>query len=212
MKKSLLILILLLAPVIAFCQNISYGIFGGLNETRIPAMFYKNESYANVTQSGLSIGFVSDIKLGTMLSFQPGVYYTIKGGTTKNDTVEISTGIPRSVGTTKMSVGYAEIPLNLLFNAKVARATFFAGGGPYFGLKAGSSTNFKGSVEGANSNADYSPPLKSTDLGFDITGGIKLANGFTLKITYEKSFSSIYDDQPGAKNQTINYAIGYFFK
>jgi len=212
MRKILLILVFIFATATAFCQKISYGAFIGLNETSVP-MTYKNEAYANVTLGGFSIGGVVDLKFAKFLSLQPGLYFTRKGGETLHDTIEFSGAKPRTPLTTKMHLNYGEIPLNLLFNGQVAGATFFAGGGPYFAIKFSTKLFYNNGVDGSFvESPDYPPKLNGTDLGYNILGGIRFAKGLTLRVAYEKSMGTVYNGQPGVKNQGFNFSAGYFFK
>ncbi|HWD89084.1 MAG TPA: outer membrane beta-barrel protein [Mucilaginibacter sp.] len=212
MRKAALILIFSLTSGFAFCQDTkSYGIFIGLNETSVP-MFYLGKTFANITQGGFSIGGVADIHLGKFFSFQPGLYYTRKGGATLHDTIELNTGVPKNTGSEKLDIYYGEIPLNLVFNVSVAGASFFTGGGPYLAARFGSKFLFKIDNDVYNETSYYGFQLSSTDLGYNIIGGIRFAKGFTLRAAYEKSLVSVYAGQPGAKNQGFNFSAGYFFK
>ncbi|MBS1530669.1 MAG: PorT family protein [Bacteroidetes bacterium] len=214
MRKVLLFLIFSLASSVAFCQDTTkFGIFAGLNETSVP-MVFQGRPYANATQGGFSIGGVADIGLSKFLSFQPGLYYTRKGGATLHDTIYLNTGVPKNAGSDKLYLYYGEIPLNFIFHVPLAGATVFAGGGPYLALEFDSKLLFKVDGEGETYNqSPYNPPeVSDTDLGYNIIGGIRFAKGITVRVTYEKSFGTIYAGQSSAKNQGLNFSVGYFFK
>src|SRR5579872_4310252 len=108
MRKLLLTFAFILPVTCALCQHISYGAFVGLNQTSVP-MIYNGKPFANSTQGGYSIGGVANIKLGKFLSFQPGLYFTRKGGTTLHDTIYVNIGVPKNPGRDKLEIYYGEI-------------------------------------------------------------------------------------------------------
>ncbi|HWD89083.1 MAG TPA: porin family protein [Mucilaginibacter sp.] len=209
MKKTLLFLVFTFISTFTFCQDTKpFGIFIGLNATNatMPAGYTQDYSALKV---GYSIGGVADIRLGKFLSFQPGLYYTMKGGSTEDDNVEVSIGLPNSSGTTKLIIDYIEVPFNVIFNTKGEGTTFFAGGGPYAAVKLSSVLKFN---DGNETDIFGSPDLNTADIGYNIMCGVRFAKGFALRIAYGRSLTSIYREQPGMKNGGINFSAGYFFK
>jgi hypothetical protein len=212
MRKLLFFFVFLLISVCCRAQGVSYGIFAGFNETKIP-INYLGKQYANVTQSGYSLGGSVDIKMGKFFSFQPGLYYMTKGGTTANDSVEVSTGIGRSQGISRLILHYGEMPLNFLFNLKTADGTFFIGGGPYLAVNFHTSSIFHIGGGGGDSYPEPYPfpALNTGDVGFNTLVGYSFDNCFTLRFGYTRSLSSL-SDQGDVRNQGFNFSAGYFFR
>ena len=98
MKKVLILAACVLISTCAYSQTIGYGIDAGLNITKVPMTLGKPQY--NNSQAGFHArGFV-DIQFGSF-SFQPGLMFKVKGGATKPDSAEVSTGITTpAVGTT----------------------------------------------------------------------------------------------------------------
>lgn len=76
------------------------------------------------------VGLVSDLPLGSFISFQPGILFTGKGSKTQSGDASTNN---YSKATTNPY--YIEVPANLVFKAPIGNsAKLFVGAGPYLGV------------------------------------------------------------------------------
>jgi len=171
MKKALLMLICGSATLIATAQKkedpkSSLIIKGGLNFANVSTTSNGRVDDAN-TLTSFHAGFVGDLYLAPILSFQPGLLVTGKG--TKSQS-----GQPSDANYFKATTNpiYLEIPANFVFKIPIAsNAKIYAGAGPYLGIGVAG----KNKVEG-----------KVSDVAFENKSNIKWSNDDPTTLNYEE--------------------------
>jgi hypothetical protein len=216
MKKILILTAFIFISAGVYSQTIGYGIDAGLNITKVPMTLGKPQY--NNSQAGFHAGGFVDIKFGSF-SFQPGLSFTVKGGATKPDSAEVSTGISTpAVGTTHLLIDYIEIPLNFFYRIKTDNGNIFLGGGPYFALGVHASNEFHGTYAGGSVNqenvvefgSNY-PGINSKDFGINGIVGARVKNIY-ISAGYGKSLVNISVINNNVKNQGYSFSLGYFIK
>ncbi len=190
MKKALLVLSFIATSVsFVFAQQsgVKFGIKGGVNFSSLTASGggYSINS-GNVTS--FHVGGVADISLSDVLSVQPGVLYSNKGAS----------------GST---LGYIEVPVNLIYSSGSGSGKFFFGAGPYFGYGVSASN---GNKFGSGTNDVANP-----DFGINILAGYRLESGLAFNVNYGYGLANLNNDKSSGytvKNSVTSISIGYFFQ
>ncbi|MFI5186457.1 MAG: OmpA family protein [Chitinophagales bacterium] len=136
MKKSGLILLILLLAVLFSNSQLRVGIAGGPSVSSVkeinnlPGWDSIRNNYSSRT--GIHVGFIADIRLSrkSKFYFQPGVFFYNKGRkyTAPNDTI----GAIKTY-TFSQFLNYMDMPLNLVLKLSLGqKVRFILGGGPYF--------------------------------------------------------------------------------
>jgi len=168
-------------------------------------------------------GVIADFALADYCSFQPGLFYSSKGARIKAFGTDPNTGAQIPV-TVSSHLNYLEVPLNLIYKAKVGKGKFFGGFGPYLaygiagkvkgkneasGLTTEIDVKFKNQTTGT-SNAVYVKPF---DLGINIPVGYELDMGLLFSANFSLGLinTSPYQNET-EKNYYLGLSVGYLFK
>jgi hypothetical protein len=189
MKKTLLLFGLIAGAFsFSFAQSsVKFGIKGGVNFASLTASGggYSINS-GNIT--GFHVGGIADIPLGNF-SLQPGLLYSTKGAS----------------GST---LGYIEVPVNLLYNTGSGSGKFFFGGGPYLGYGVSASN---GNKFGSGTNDIANP-----DFGLNVLAGYRLESGLAFSAGYGLGLANLNNDKSSGnitvKNNVTSLSISYFFQ
>jgi hypothetical protein len=173
-------------------------------------------------------GIVGDIPLGSVISFQPGVFFTGKGS-------KLEKGDPSSSTYFKETFNpyYIEIPANLVLKAPLGSTThFFIGAGPYLGVGIGGKTKLEGKLAGFSINGEKSieysnddptttneeegagfGKLKRFDYGLNGTAGIEgktivLSAGYGYGLAKLPSGSNSNADDNN-KHRVLSFTVGF---
>lgn len=162
------------------------------------------------------VGLVSDIPLGSVLSFQPGILFTGKGAKTQSG--DASTNNYSKATTNPF---YIEVPANLVFKAPIGtNAKLFFGAGPYLGVGVSGKTKienvrpllgkseFERNIEFSNDDPttlDYEEGagfgiMRRFDYGFNGLAGIE-GKSIVLGVNYGLGMAKL---QSGANNNEDN--------
>lgn len=182
--------------------------------------------------TSFQVGIVGDLKLGSgFLSLQPGLLYTGKGSKVQNGTAGQSGYFKQT-----FNPMYIEVPLNLVFKARLSRtARFFAGAGPYAAVGIGGKvktegTNILGQTYNRERDIEYSNDDPTTlnqeegaglylirrfDYGLNGTAGIE-GKSLVLGVNYGLGLAKL---QSGAnsgadnnnKHRVLNFSLGFKF-
>lgn len=202
----------------AYAQTVHYAVSIGLNDTKSSLFLMKPRS--DHYQAGVRTGVMADIKFGS-LSIQPGIFYSQKGGKTKNDSSEVSTGIlTPAIGNTKLILNYLELPVNFLYHIPNHHGNFFFGGGPYFALGLHAGSRFKGKYAGETVDQAFNEEfgtggyakVKKGDFGANGMVGYQFKNGLMISGGYGGSLINISSIGGSIKNQGFNLSAAYFIK
>ena len=164
---------------------------------------------------GIRTGIRTDIVLAGHFNVQPGIFYV-------NNNMGGSHLIGGAYPT--MTVRTVEIPLNIVYKARVSRVnTPFIGVGPYMGLNVG------GKVTIPPGDMPYPMPtiirqlqvgphatddIKMVDAGLSFIAGLQLANGFYTRVLFQKGLTNL---QPQGttdallKRMNFGFSLGYLF-
>jgi hypothetical protein len=225
MKKTLLIAALALMAGAATAQQnkVSWGIKASYTFAKISASVTDPTfgSFSGNSGNLKSFGFgaFAEIYLGPKGSFQPGISYVRKGGTSITDDTDFSSG-ETVVSHDKTNFDYLEVPLNFLYNVPLKSGKVFIGMGPYLAM--GLSAKNKTDVTSASGNTSSSSQsitfgsgvneLKRMDLGinalagFRFDSGLEIGGGMGFGLSNLSNVSSVK-----THNQTISISAGYFF-
>ncbi len=149
MKKALLMLLCGSAVLIATAQENENehksGVIlkAGLNSANISITDDGRVDDAKSLKS-FHVGFIGDMHLGSILSFQPGILFTGKGSKTQ-------TGQETDANYFKSTANpfYLELPDNLVLKFPLAaNAKIYAGAGPYFAVGIAGKNKVEGKVGG----------------------------------------------------------------
>jgi len=189
MKKSLLLISLIGTMSIAFAQSVKYGIKAGVNFSNLSASFSGSSgggSASSDNTTGFNVGAVADIGLGDF-SIQPALLFTTKGAS----------------GTT---LGYIEVPVNVLYNVKTPAGKLFFGAGPYLGYGV---TGSNGTTYGSGPNDIGNP-----DYGISFLGGHRFSSGIAISAGYDLGLANLNNYQSSSlslNTRSISVSVGYFF-
>lgn len=182
-------------------SQVRLGVRAGLNFDRQKYSF-NNISQTSDSKLGFHLGAVVDVPLSSCaaslpgwLYFQPGLYFTTRGGKEKVAT-----------HTNTTSLYYLELPL--LASAKASLTDNFrlrADFGPSIGF-AVSGKQKSGSISSKVFDEDSA---RRFHFGLNFGAGLEYRSLY-LGVGYGLGLSSIYDDS-SAKNRTFSISLGYNF-
>jgi hypothetical protein len=197
MKKSILVLSLVLLTSIAFSQKFTLGPLAGFNSSKLTTNFpdIKEQAKANFL-------FGAFLRFGEKVYLQPEVVYTTKGGTFSNDlvsgaeqTIKLNTlEIPAMIGFRLINIGIANIRIM---------------GGPMAGIIINKDVTFNEFV------TDPIPEASIKDLDWAIQLGAGLDILFlTLDVRYEIGLTNLYEAESGQqeydmKNNLWRISLGW---
>src|SRR5690348_10557010 len=105
MKAKLMLfgILMIAAGNITNAQKASFGLRGGVNFYNLTGKYANGDKLDYKIKTGFNVGVNAEIPIGIDFYVQPGIIYSGKGGTLKS-------GLE-----SKLSIGYVEVPLNLLY-------------------------------------------------------------------------------------------------
>ncbi|QKG53228.1 porin family protein [Hymenobacter sp. BRD67] len=196
MKKAFLSLGLLAGiSVAAQAQTARFGIKAGASLSS----WTGSDAGATATKLGFHAGLVANFGLNEMISIQPELLYSMKGG--QDDTNSNN----------RVNLNYVDIPI-LAKVATGATGLFFELG-PQVGFLA-SATN-----KTSSSSTDVKDSFKGVDFGYAAGVGFQVASGPMVGLRYNGGFTNIVKDitianttiQTNLKNSAFQLYMGYIF-
>lgn len=185
----------------------TFGIAAGITSAKQTYNFGSNDNTTDA-KLGATLGMFLNIGLGNKSSFMPGLFFTQKGGREEfNDF--------GSSGSSKFTLNYLELPLNMLFYTKSGRRGLFFGGGPILaaGLSGNFETTFNGNTETGDINfgtSESSDTYKPFELGFNLMAGLRSKKGLSLAFNYCWG-NNIALGTDEANNRYLGIRLGYEF-
>lgn len=191
-------------------SQVNYGIKAGVN---IPKVSISLEGTNVGLSSGSSMSFYltgyMDVPLASNLSLQPALSFQGKGG--KVNGVDLFGDKLDS----KLNSMYAEIPVNLVYYVPAgAKADFFIGAGPYFGIGFYATSSIKSKDREIKQSGSLSDSgVKLFDGGLNFLVGLKLTNGFLINAGYGLGLINTEKDtqEVKSKNRVFSVGVGYQF-
>jgi len=219
-KKVFLFTLLLIITQSLFAQ-VNFGVKGGLNESYIDAGTYPSTTKGHL-RPGFHIGAFAEFEFNKW-SFEPGLFFSVKGYKVTSDAVQPTPGGPVKVSISgTQTYQYLELPLNMLYNIKTKPGKIFIGGGPYMGYLLSVTGKRNTTVNGVNTYTETNYAIggngnfKRTDFGVNALTGITFKNGLLFNVSYSYGFTNIVinniNGNPNiTKNRVIGFSAGYTF-
>ena len=164
-----------------------------------------NFSLSADTKIGITGGVFIEIPVSKNFSFQPALNFVQKG--TQYDYSDM--GFTEEGKTT---VNYLEIPLNVLYNYKVASGTFFAGAGPSIAFGIFGKEKYDDGIQPYEEDISFgndpdNDDMRRMDIGLNILGGYRLYNGFFVSTGFNGGLNNLL---PGGSDEG-SVKSNYFF-
>ncbi|MFO7733027.1 MAG: porin family protein [Candidatus Aminicenantes bacterium] len=194
-------LVLMPAPAAA---DLRFGIKGGVNAAKI---FGEDADLEGDWQNklGFCAGVFLQLNIGSVLTIQPEVLYTMKGAKLEETFEDVTY-------TGKLLFDYLEIPLLVKLRIPTGRVSPFVFAGPSIGFKLSSKIKFTGGGESSEEDLDE---LKSVDYGAIFGAGLNLGRSFHLDVRYSMGLQKLIDDPEigtiDIKNGVISATVGFAF-
>lgn len=188
----------------------SFGFTAGVNWYNINGKNASGADLSNKLKTGFTGGVNVQIPLGAGTYLQPGVEYTQKGAEWQNGN--------------KVTLGYIDVPVNLLFKPSLGSSNVVVGFGPYIGY--GVNGNVKannGTERSVIFNDEYSLSeaadlqYKRLDAGANVLAGVELSSGLSLTAKGQLGLKNINpdmgiaNDQRKYRNTGFGLSLGYRF-
>lgn len=193
---SLVALLFVIAPFekTSAQSQIRLGVKGGVN---FADMKYEPKDNTNGVPDGKSlvsyhVGVIVDVPIADFVSIQPGLMLNSIGSKREYKSTTLGNY------TMKVNPIYLDVPVNVLFKAKMGEGTkLYVGAGPYLGYGISGKVTFNAETPLGNGQIDHnikfgngnSDDLKKTDVGGNILAGIEFKN-LTLGAQYGLSFTN----------------------
>jgi hypothetical protein len=200
----------------------SFGIRAGVNFTNINGKDINDNKLENDMLTSFHVGVNAEIPLAPQFYFQPGLLFTKKGA--KNEVSLANESV-----SSKISLSYIELPLNLMFKPLLGTGHLLLGFGPYVALGVGGKytlgmngneitedVKFQNSVSANDpNNVVY---IKPVDAGANLLLGYEFSNKLSFQLNAQLGLTNInpqYDaisnDNRSAKNTGFGLSAGYRF-
>jgi opacity protein-like surface antigen len=207
MKKNVLLVALIVFSITIHAQTIIPKI--GFTVAKIAAS--EEGDGENKSKLGLTLGAAVEIPFKDNFSFQPELLFIQKGGKyTYSEDDESSE--------TKETINYLEIPV--LFKVTFGDATkFYANAGPSFGFAIGGKYKYEENIDGDTDSesgdlkfgSGEEDDYKGLDLGFQLGGGVLIADKYIIDLRYGLGLSNISNEEEGdftLKNRVLQITFG----
>ncbi len=218
--KSKIIVLSLSIFLIGICTlqaQTRFGLVGGVNFQNLNG----TDSDGDKLDNDLIVGFHAGVNLLIPVApdfyFSPGLLFSVKGASDE------------AIGlTSTYKINYLEMPLNLVYRAKLGNGHLLLGFGPYVGYAIGGIAKLEGSNGSAErdivfqntieSGDDPEFYLKRFDAGANIFFGYELEAGLFLQLNTQLGLLNIApedkrtnNDQTNLKNTGFGLSLGYRF-
>lgn len=192
MKKLLLIVSLALLSGISVQAQSGLGIRGGANFFNFGGNDVSENDYTNRT--GFHAGVYASLFGGSIVSLEPGVYYSVKGS--QND----------DAFNTRAVLGYVDVPV--LVRLKFGEG-FNVFAGPQLSFLVNS--EFEGDFAGSTVSLD-TDSVKDTDAALVFGVGYNLPKGLNIQGSYDYGMTPIFDNNDAdVYNRGFKVSLGYTF-
>lgn len=226
-KRLVYLFVLGTISVTSFAQESAAWLKGGVNFANVSYDSKGEVDDANLLTS-FHVGIMGDIPVASILSIQPGLFFTGKGS-------KLQSGSPSDVNYYKATTNplYIELPVNAVIKLPLAHeSNFFVGAGPYIAMGVGGKRKIEGKTLGLafsnNEKIEYSNDDPTTfkteegaglgvmrrfDYGLNGTAGFQLKNTLiALNYGYglaklQSGTNSSEDNQN--KHRVLSISIGF---
>jgi len=231
MKKVLLTLLTVAGlGVVANAQTndaIKIGVKAGVTFPAFGISGTETEGETFKTNTSFYIGGTVDFPISDMFSVQPGLSLIGKGGKQEySESANIGTSSYSVTATSKRSLMYLELPVNLVAKFAVGDGKLFVGAGPYYAMaisgkdKESSVETLAGVVSNESSERDVKfgknndADMKRGDFGVNFLAGYQINSGINIHAGYGLGLSNITNESSSefkATNKVFSVGLGYSF-
>lgn len=197
--------------------QVSFGIRGGVNFSNINGKDAADDKLENKLLPGFNAGVNVEIPVADQFYLQPGLLFSTKGA--KADQ-----------GDGKTTLGYIELPINLIFKPELGAGKMLLGFGPYlaYGVMGKESdgdnsetVKFKGKISTADLLSEDKPVYNPFDAGANVLVGYEFSNKLSAQLNAGLGLVNVNPKITGTgseafdkikmKNTTFGVSIGYRF-
>ena len=186
------------------------GLTGGINWNNINGKTASGSNLDNQLKTGFNGGLNLEIPIGTNFYLQPGVEYRQKG-------TELNNG-------DKITIGYVDVPVNLVYKSVLGTGSVLLGFGPYIGMGIHGKKNYTDKTEkeiiftntySATEAFDYQ--FKKIDAGANFMAGYEFRNKLSASVKAQLGLidinpeSNIEGDLTRYRNTGFGLSMGYRF-
>jgi len=206
MKKTVPLILMVLAAFVCHGQTTTFGVKAGFNLSEQTHNNYVNDGQSLLT--GFNAGGFIDVGFKNF-SIQPGLFLTSWGEADQSKYVfrNPGNGGPGAIPSTTR-LYYIELPVNFLYRARLAKGTdIHFGGGPY--IAQGFAEH---NVVGTSSDYSQTFSYDNPDFGFDAIVGVTVKR-FLVDAGFSYGIANIDENAPqSSHNMAFSLSIGYIFK
>ncbi|HTN07398.1 porin family protein [Agriterribacter sp.] len=211
MKFTFSVYAVLFFVTICTRAQVSYGIFGGIQQTDAHVKIPGGPAIPAASGYGFHAGSMLKVGFDKNVYFSPGLLYSLKGVT-----IHFNNILQDSVTSSKLQIHYIEIPLLLRFDTRANGNGFFFLFGPSASVAI---TGKESSTYLNNSKKDRPMRFANTAYGrFEMNlvakAGYYFKNNVLLAGGYSYGLGSIINDDGYARivPRMITLSVGYFFR
>jgi hypothetical protein len=186
----------------------SFGISGGINWNNINGKSASSDKLDNKMVTGFHAGMNVAIPIASDFYLQPGVEYRQKGA-------ELNNG-------NKLTLGYIDVPVNLMYKPMLGTGRLLLGFGPYAGFGiSGNVQSEDGTERKVNFNNTYSTSeaadlqFRKLDAGANFMAGYEFRNKLSFALETQLGLMNINPDlgisteKTSYKNTGFGLSLGY---
>lgn len=222
-KISLFTLVLVLSTTLTFAQygeetRTSFGILAGVGLQNLNGKDMSGDKLDNKMVFAYHVGVNVQFPIAPQFYFQPGLTFGTKGG--KNETGNT---------TSTYNIYYLELPLNLLYKARLGSGYIHLGFGPYLGYGIGGKASVKNGSVTVDSDIEFKKELeigdslttayfRPFDAGANIFFGYETSAGLFAQLNAQLGMLNVNpddnrlpDNDYAIKNTGFGLSIGYRF-
>ncbi|TCD11110.1 PorT family protein [Pedobacter frigidisoli] len=231
MKKTLLSLLMVAGIGYAASAQtnnaIKIGVKAGVNFPTFSVSGLETNNETFKTNTSFYVGGTVDIPVSEIFSVQPGLSLIGKGAKQEYSESGMVAGQTYSATeTSKRSLMYLELPVNLIANFAVGQGKIFVGAGPYYAMaisgkdKDSSAGTINGTSSSESSESDVKfgsnsdSDMKRGDFGVNFLAGYQLNSGVNIHAGYGLGLSDISNENSSqfkATNRVFSVGVGFSF-
>lgn len=210
MKYIISLLLISFLISISCAAQVSWGVLGGVQQVSARVKITDGPIIRDKAGFGFHAGGTLKVNFDNYVFFAPQLLYSLK-----NFTVKYNNILKDSVGSSKISIHYIEIPALLQFDTRKDEKGFFFLFGPSFSV----------AISGREKRTFLDESEKKRAMRFAFTAygrfemnllaklGYRFQNNTTISCGYAYGLGSIVNDDynPSVKPRMITLSAGYFF-
>jgi hypothetical protein len=150
--------------------------------------------------TSFQVGFIGDVKITSVLYFQPGFLFTGKGSKTQSGQ---STDATYYRATTNPY--YIELPASLVFKSPTGPVKFFAGAGPYLGIGIAGKNKTDGKLLGNSFHSEQNIEWSNDDPS---TLNYEEGAGYGIMKRFDYGINGIIGVEMEKSVLSVNYGYG----